>query len=568
MATTKSAPFELSPIDVAGLAAFTNNCDLRRDIHVFVEYIRDRYVKRSHRGNQLSKADANRLAKLMSDPEALDDIKEDGFSRWMNYVDRMALELGLVHYDTEGQYRGYSSAEPSFPDNYIELREKAYEGFLQASLQDQERRLLDSLIDTYGYGGNEFFPRSPLGRLDAFDHWGSATGVLPHLNFAQARRFLLNVLQRCRSEVWYSTASLIAYLKTEHPFFLIPKNPKQERAINKGRYGNFYEHRGSRWGDRMTIPETDADAFERVEGRYVERFLEGIPLILGYLDVAYGEKQDSERYPSLGELRAFRLRPRFLQVMAGEIPEPRVTVQPNFEIQVESGFYPARVLAAFRPLANIVTEDAAIILKLEKKKVAAQLAKNEAFDVVGLLTRLSGRDLPANVVIELEEWTSHSDVFTLYQGFALLEGDAKLAAGEADVVESIAPNLRIVKSPDKLFTQLEHAEQVPLLVKHGARALQPLPKTARTVFPRLTPKAKTKARRKKAVIKRQVMVTLHFPEEALLALFRQGLLEVRCPVQVDQALRTITLPQAFERHLKDISKRLGKDYQLQLKDME
>jgi hypothetical protein len=259
--------------------------------------------------------------------------------------------------------------------------------------------------------------------------------------------------------------------------------------------------------------------------------------------------------------------------MAGEIPEPRVTVQPNFEIQVESVFYPARVLAALRPLASVVAEDTAIILKLEKKQVAAQLAKNEALDVVELLARLSGRNVPENVAIELEEWTGHSDVFTLYQGFALLESGAELAAGEVFrgddfIVESIAPSLRIIKSPEKLFTRLENAEQVPLLVKHGKRALQPLPKTARTLFPKVSAKAKTRAPRKKAVIKRQVLVTLHFPEEALLALFRQGLLEARCPIQVDQARRTITFPQIFERHIKDISQRIGKDYQLQLEDME
>jgi len=568
MATAKLAPFNISTIDVEGLAIFASGYDLRRDIHVFVEYIRDRRVKRSHRGNQLSKADATRLAKLMSDPEVLTAIQEEGSSPWMDYVDSVALQLGLVQYDTKGRYMGYTSAEPSFPDNYIEFKAKAYEGFLRASLQDQERRLLDTLINAYGYDSNEFFPDSPLGRLDAFERWGSATGVLPHLNFAKARQFLLKVLQHCQSDVWYSMASLIAYLKTEHPFFLIPKNPKQEKGINKGRYGNFYEHQGSRWSNRTTIAETDPDAFERVEGRYVERFLEGIPLSLGYVDVAYGEKQDPEQFPSLGELQAFRVRSHFRPVMAGAIPEPQVTVQPNFEIQVESVFYPAGVLAALRPLASLVTEDRATILKLEKKKVAAQLAENEALDVVELLARLSGRDLPANVLIELEEWTGHSDVFTLYEGFALLEGDAELAAGEANVAESIAPTLRIVKFPEKLFAQLEHAEQVPLLVKHGKRALQPLPKTARTLFPKLAAKAKTAARRKKAVVKRQVLLTLHFPEEVLLAHFRQGLLEARCPIQVDQTLRTITFPQAFERHLKDISKRLSKDYQIQLKDMD
>ena len=73
-------------------------------------------------------------------------------------------------------------------------------------------------------------------------------------------------------------------------------------------------------------------------------------------------------FPRSVNCRAFRLRPHFLQVMAGEIPEPRVTVQPNFEIQVESVFYPAGVLAALRPLAGIVTEDTAIIPEVGEKE--------------------------------------------------------------------------------------------------------------------------------------------------------------------------------------------------------
>ena len=38
------------------------------------------------------------------------------------------------------------------------------------------------------------------------------------------------------------------------------------------------------------IHESDPDGFERVEGRYVERFLESIPLVLRYVDVAYERK--------------------------------------------------------------------------------------------------------------------------------------------------------------------------------------------------------------------------------------------------------------------------------------
>src|SRR4051795_8416329 len=116
----------LEPADVAPLDVVTALPDLRRDLHVFVDFVRARKVKRSHRGNALSKADAKRLAKLLSDPDAVREVDEEGSSAWIDFVDDLALRLGFVRYDTEGQYAGYTSQEASFPDNYIELRAEPY----------------------------------------------------------------------------------------------------------------------------------------------------------------------------------------------------------------------------------------------------------------------------------------------------------------------------------------------------------------------------------------------------------------------------------------------------------
>ena len=98
---------KVESIDVAQLDAATELPDLRRDLHVFVDYVRAREVKRSHRGNMLSKADAKRLARLLSDKEAVREVDEEGSSAWIDFVDDIALELGFVHYDTKGQYAGY-----------------------------------------------------------------------------------------------------------------------------------------------------------------------------------------------------------------------------------------------------------------------------------------------------------------------------------------------------------------------------------------------------------------------------------------------------------------------------
>ena len=313
----------LETIDVAPLDVVTAVPDLRRDLHVFVDYVRSREVKRSHRGNALSKADAKRLARLVSDPDAGRDVDEAGSSAWIDFVDKVAFWLGFIHYDTKGEYAGYTSQEPSFPDNFIEFRAKPYEQFLAAKAAKQESTLLELLIRQGQGSASEFYRRSELGRLDGFNHWGSALGVMPMLDFTAVRRFLLGLLAECPSDLWLSTSSLVDYLKKHHRYFLIPAKPgfKNARDSSSGRYGNFHESK-EEWGHEIDVHESDPDGFERVEGRYVERFLEGVPLLLRYGDVAYTRKPPGAIFPSLGSLQAFRVSDRLGRALAGRIVEP------------------------------------------------------------------------------------------------------------------------------------------------------------------------------------------------------------------------------------------------------
>ena len=129
---------DLEPTGVKGLDVFSSQCDVRRDLHSFVDYIRSREVKRSHRGNNLSKTDARRLAKLMTHPNAVEQVKEDYWHTWVDYVDKLALKLGFVKYDSKGVYVGYSSQEPSFPNNYIQFQADKYKKFLALSVSDRE----------------------------------------------------------------------------------------------------------------------------------------------------------------------------------------------------------------------------------------------------------------------------------------------------------------------------------------------------------------------------------------------------------------------------------------------
>jgi hypothetical protein len=504
----------------------------------------------------------------MSISYAIEEVETKGYSEWINYVDELALAFKFTNYDTEGIYAGYTSSEPSFPDNYIKVDTKRYEEFIGLPLIEQEKKLLDLLVKNYLDGDNEFYNTSVLGRLSGFSRWGSATGIMLGLDFARARRFLIDILQSCTPGVWYTTSSLIQYLKEHHPFFLIPEKPmyRYKQYAEKGRYGNFQEHK-EKWGMGTQISESDADAFERVEGRYVERFLEGLPLILGYIEVAYSMTEYKGYLPEMNQLLAFRVSDAFLHVMSGEIIEPRVTVQPNFEVHVESELYPVRILAQLTKLADVVAKDRTSILKLRKKKVLTQLSERDDLDVIKLLEKMSGQKLPQNVRIELEEWIGASEAFTLYENVVLLEGDNDLPEIDRFTIERISPTIRIVHSPDSLFAHLEQKELIPLRIKHRSSALVLLPDGARTVFPRrdLSPKSKSKSK-KPVIIKREVLITFHFPAKELLEEFRNGLVAVRCPVAADWSKLTLSFDKRYESEVKNVSKALN-DYTIKIEDI-
>jgi hypothetical protein len=559
----------LEPINVAGLDIPTNLPDLRRDLHVFVDYVRTREVKRSHRGNQLSKSDAKRLAKLMSDREAGQEEEEEGTSAWVAYVDDIALRLGFVHYDIKGQYAGYSSHEPSFPDNYITFKEKPYAQFLATNAAKQETTLLNMLAIQRQGSSSEFYSQSVLGRLKGFSTRGSAIGVMPTLDFPKVRHFLLRLLTECPSGQWLSTDSLVEHLKNHHRYFLIPAKPKfkTEYDAKYGRYGNFHESKDV-WGHEIDIHESDPDGFERVEGRYIERFLEGIPLLLRYVDVAYERKPKIAIYPTRGVLKAFCVNDRLRRVLEGRIAEPRVTVTANFEIHVIAETYPAGILAQLAPLCEMVSQGSSIVLKLTKQKVAAARAADHNLDAAGLLQTLSGGPLPTNIVHELSAWSEHGEKFVLYMNCSLLESDQDLPSADPFTIERVAEGIRLVDRPDKLFAELERRELMPVRIKHGDTAFAPLPQSARTRFPKeLATRDKPKAPKPSVTLTRITRVQLVCPDRAFLEKLHSLLLECQCPAEIDRPNLTLTYSKQYEPAAAAAIKRLKTEYQLEINDI-
>ncbi|MGK5084213.1 hypothetical protein WDW37_13035 [Bdellovibrionota bacterium FG-1] len=567
---------KLKSIDVDGFETITNaaGSDIRRDLHTFIRYVAEKGIKRSHRGNLIPKADLLRLQKQMS---RQDSLTESG-SAWIRAVDHLALDLDFIHYDTKGEYAGYSSREASYPDNQIEVQSGRYDQFLALSLQDQENTLLNGLLQ--GGGGasdhekHEFMHPSPLGRLDQFDCSGCAIGVLPTLDFAEIRRFLLNLLATLPTDTWWSTQSLIEELKDKHPYFLIPKivHFKNTYERNEGRYGNFSEYEGDRYyGTKIQILVKDPDAFERVEGRYLERFLESIPLMLGYVDVAYRPKSKNKFFPSRGELVAFRVRGRLPVMLNKEIREPLVRVEPNFEVYIESELYPARILCELAPFAEIVKQGPMTVLRLNKAMATVELARHRSIRLTEYLGQRVSSPLSQNVITELQSWGEHAQVFTLFTGAGLLEmaeSAEKLKAIEPHLVKNISSRFSIISAPQGCLEKLLDAELVPISLKHANMLLNWVPAESISVFPKKKTAKSVITGPKQVNLKTRTLVTHYFPSQELYDVFLKGLIQKRCAFKTEKSELAITFSGKMGSHIRDIKKEVSDRYHINYEEMD
>jgi hypothetical protein len=551
---------KLTSLDPKHIRLSSNAHDLLRDLFTYIDYVNEYAVKRMTRTNEIPRADLTRLAKWLEIEVPEKDEWKQARENWIDFIDDLALRLKLVFYDTKGTYRGYTSSEPSFIENFIEVDEARLEKFFELPPIEQEKQILDTLIHAKSlreYGdpsNNEFYQTSVLGELDSFGTWGAATGIMPSLKFPEVRQFLLNALMDCPPGQWFSVASLVAWLKANHPYFLIPSiKPKADKWGNvTTRYGNFYEGK-ERWGhEEKPIPDDAPDGFERVEGRYVERFLEGIPLTMRFVDVAYNSAQYKGLLPSRGMLQAFRINERFLRLMSGRETQPRLTVQPNFEVIVESDFYLAQIVqqvaALGEPISSPQSGHGAYVgtFQLTKTRVAAELVRQPDLDVIALLEKLGGRGLPPNVKVELEEWAGHADQFTLYEGFALLESVDEISEADKFTAERLAPTLRLVRAADKLFPTLEADHRAPLRIQHPADGFAPLAESAASLFPKMSAVEEADRKPRPLKLSRSVAVTIKFPDEESFDAFRKTLAELRCPFQSDLKTRAISFDQPYQ----------------------
>ncbi|MCF8086999.1 MAG: hypothetical protein K9K63_07670 [Desulfotignum sp.] len=567
MKKTKLPEKYAEQVDVSSLTDIEDKVpDLKKDLHVFVEYVRNRTVKRSVRENKLPKTDLTRLAKLISDPFAPADVAEHGESDWLDFIDHLALQLKFIDYDTQGEYAGYTSYNRSFPDNYIDFNADVYTAFLEKSLQEQEQVVFDCLVDSYANDMNEFYSVNALGRLDRFNFWGCATGVMPFIRFGEARRKVFAHLKNYLPGVWYSTSSLIRRLKHLDPYFLIPEKPryKYPHDKKKGRYGNFTEIKSDQ---PHPVKPADPDAFERVEGRYIERLLEYIPLCMGFVELAYGKNLQQGISPSMGRVRGFKVTERFIRFMNGALSEPKVTVLPNHEIHIESDIYPAGMLHRLTPFASLVSEDKICVMRLERQRIIDFMAENDAFNLEKFLNRISPSPLPSNIVAEISEWSGQSDMFVLHEGCGLLEGKKPPEFINDFLKEKISEDICLIRTPETVLDELEIQARAPVEIRHSHAKLSTPPQGITSRFLKKAVKKQKPAAKERVVLKQKTFVTLFFQKPDILETFAKELVREKCPFEVNKETLALSYGTADKKTVASVLKRLRNIYQITIEDL-
>jgi len=561
-------------IDIKNLDIHTNIYDFRRDLFLFMQYCQEQEIKRSVYGNMLSKSEYKRIAKKIGRPELMEDYEKDMGLWWIDYLDEQALKLEWITYDTEGEYQGYTSTRAAFRDNYIEVNEDKYFGFLKLTALEQEKYLYRHFKESYGKH-NILMSSVLFSFLDRFNRRGSATGVLPTLDFAKSKAVLLEVMATLSPNIWYATADLIQLIKEKHPWFLIPKKTyveesggwrKPMKKVLYPRYYNFME--GERYGGNLKdnhIREDDPKGFEKVEGRFIERFLESYLYILGYVSIGIQKTPYSGIAPKMGTLAAFKLQPTFFHVLKNEPFSAKVSVQPNFEIYIDAPLYPIAVLNALEPLTKLIKEDQQIILKLEKQYVLAYLVDNPDFKVAQFLTDLSDTPIPQNVLMEIKEWTERTEVFTLYEGFGLYEGLKKQTLADIHTETTISPTLRLVRKPRVLYEKLKKVEVIPMLIEHKEKGFMPLPASVKSVFPSLLVGKSKKKNKQKITIERKEMLTYAIGNKTFYDALLTALLGARILITFDKDKRSISFLKSEEAKIKTLLKDFKDTYQISIK---
>lgn len=550
-----------------------NPTHLRRDIYRFMNYLFEYGLQRSHRGNAIPKGPAKRLAKILSFEKEMSYVEKSDQGYWSDFISKLARDMGLVDFDIKGKYIGYSSSSPSYPDNFILPKKEAWQKYLASRSLDKEWAIW-KVIEAIT--GHEFYssPIWPFPFEDRFDGTGSAINAAPKMDLAKVRSSLFTLLSQLEPNLWYSVSDLVAYLKVNYPN-LILDHQKRDRYTKENIYYCFFEHTvkdGKKEWKEQEIKEGSSEAFERVEGRYLTFFLEGIPFLMGLVNLAYEKDFVPTVSPPYGHLKAFAVTPK-LQAVYGRdssYNQVKITIQANHEVIVQYSGYAEAQFQFFRKYGWVIKDDQSLVFRLDKKMIADRVAEGENIkDIMAAFTNLSNFPIPQNIITEMQAWASQGEKITLYRQYSLLEIEKKRLKEIAqldqqildEVEKEISPHLFLIKNGESLFKYLESQGFLPQKLQHNQKAFIYSQETHSVLKSRSAVKKPKPA----CELAMQELTALFCDRPEILAQVAEQMKKMEITCRHFPKEKLLLVPQAFRKTLEAEAKRMAEKSGLEVK---
>ena len=452
----------------------SDDFNIRQDLLSFYYYVKDRYVKRSYRENRIPQVDLKRLSTILQVPKVLKNFEEET-GCWSEFICDLAYHLKIVSYIRHKESSWYVD---KITDNFIRLQPIAWKNYLQNLSGDKEKMILDVLMKN---SVNEFYHKSSLGISPRFPTRGRDYCGSNDMDLFSIRVQLLKLLSSYEENKEIPFSDFVERVKREYPHLILKKGK------HKQKYEYFYEYVTSKdlpYPKEKEIQETDSDAFERVEGRYLAFFLEDIPALMQFVRLKYDQKVVEDRLsPSpIHYIKSFTVLPKLKGVLTNqsEFHRVSVTITADFKIFLDAPLFPDRERELLEPYCKVHSYDKHVLtLELNRKKSVESLARETTIETpIDVIKKLT-KNIPQNVMIEMQEWCNQADQLIVYEDFGLLElrdfpeiyKEKLLEQMKDNISEQIVPGLFLVRAPKNSYEYMKLKEWAPEKIEHSMKRL-------------------------------------------------------------------------------------------------
>lgn len=378
-----------------------------------------------------------------ADVKALDaQLKEQ--AELKGFALALAFEVGLLQQKRE-KVTATSGAAAFFAGSPHVQIDRLFAAWLQLQGWSEFFRIPE--IETE----SQIVPRATTQR------WGYASSDVPNAQtLPAARAYLIGIFKRVGAAnwgQWQSLASLRAWIKSENPDFLMPRENQRnhhESQRANGVYSGFWPTGENRW---RTFFERGKD-WDKVEGRFVSQLLAEPLLWLGIVAIARD---------AANQVVAFRLSPLGAHSLGltTELPadaaetanEKPLIIQPNFEILAYTESGDLQVLYQLERFATRERAERVAHYKLDRESVTRGLQDGlSATQMREFLEHHSRSGVPQNIAYSLDDWQSMWQSLTIRPRATVIEADnetemdAFCASLPADATTRLAPLWAVIEA--------------------------------------------------------------------------------------------------------------------------